>query len=559
MARARLQGGPVSEEARGPRAAPAAGGPERVPVTVYDTTLRDGTQRENLSLSAEDKLRICRRLDDLGVQFVEGGFPGSNPKDMEFFERARDELELSTAVLTAFGATRHKSNSPEDDPMLRALLDVGTPAVCVFGKAWTVHVTETLRATLEENVRMVADSVDHLKAAGRTVFFDAEHFFDGYKHDAGYAMEVCRAAAQSGAEVVVLCDTNGGTLPHEVTGIVAEVRERLDVEGLRVPLGMHAHDDAGCAVANSLVAVDAGCVHVQGTMNGYGERAGNADLTAIIPALELKMGRRVIGRERLKLLTEVSHFVAEVANISPDPHQPYVGASAFAHKGGVHAAAAARLPEAYEHADPSAVGNLARVVVSELAGRASLSMKAAELGIDVEGDAETVGRVLDRIKELEHRGYSFEAADGTLEVMLRKELGTYQPFFTLESFRCIMEKREDGRVMTEATIKLHVGGHRYIATAEGNGPVNALDRALRLAIERFYPELASIELTDYKVRVLDEKKGTAAVTRVLIESTDREKSWGTVGLSENIIEASWEALVDSVDYGLSHPREPEKG
>ena len=521
-------------------------------VTIYDTTLRDGTQRENLSLSAEDKLRICRRLDDLGVHFIEGGFPGSNPKDAEFFARAAAELRLRGAVLTAFGATRHKDNVPEDDPMLRALLDTGTPAVCVFGKAWTVHVTETLRATLDENVRMVADSIAFLKAAGRRVIFDAEHFFDGYKHDAGYALEVLKAAADAGAEVVVLCDTNGGTLPHEVGRIVAATRLVVDH-----PLGVHAHNDAGCAVANSLVAVDAGCVHVQGTINGYGERAGNADLTSIVPALELKMSRHAIGRDRLALLTEVSHFTAEIANVSPDPHQPYVGASAFAHKGGVHASAAARLPEAYEHVDPSSVGNLARVVVSELAGRASLSMKAAELGVDLTGDPGTVSKILDGIKELEHRGYSFEAADASLEVMLRKELGTYQPFFALESFRCIMEKREDGKVMTEATIKLHVKGHRYIATAEGNGPVNALDKALRIAIGRFYPELEAIELTDFKVRVLDEKKGTAAVTRVLIETTDGEKSWGTVGLSENIIEASWEALVDAVDFGLSHPRSTE--
>lgn len=521
------------------------------PVVVYDTTLRDGTQRENFSVSADDKLRICRRLDDLGVHFIEGGFPGSNPKDAEFFRRAR-ELDLSSSVVTAFGSTRHKDNPAEDDPMMRALLDAGTAAVCVFGKAWTVHVTETLRATLDANVAMVRDSVEHLRAWGRRVFFDAEHFFDGYENDPSYAIEVCVAAAEAGAEAVILCDTNGGSLPQEVARIVAEVAPLIPA-----PLGIHAHNDAGCAVANSLVAVDAGCVHVQGTINGYGERAGNADLVAIVPGLELKMGRTAIGRDRLRLLTEVSHFVAEVANISPDAHQPYAGASAFAHKGGVHASAAARLPEAYEHVDPAAVGNLARVVVSELAGRASLAMKAAELGIDVEGDPETIGRVLDAIKDLEHRGYSFEAADASLEIMLRKELGTYEPFFALESFRCLMEKREDGRVMTEATVKVHVQGQRFIATAEGNGPVNALDRALRIAIERFHPELSSIELTDYKVRVLDAKKGTGAVTRVLIESTDHEKNWGTVGLSENIIEASWEALVDSIDYGLSHPKTAE--
>jgi 2-isopropylmalate synthase len=518
-------------------------------VTLYDTTLRDGTQREGMSLSVEDKLRIAMRLDDLGVHYVEGGFPGSNPKDLEFFERARG-LKLTNATITAFGSTRRKDTAPADDLGLQALLDAGTSVVCIFGKAWDLHVTETLGATLEENLQMVADSVAYLKAQGKTVFFDAEHFFDGYKANSDYALSVCRTAAGAGAEAVVLCDTNGGTLPHEVARVVREVAEALP----GVTLGIHAHNDAGCAVANSLVALDAGCAHVQGTANGYGERAGNADLIAIIPSLVLKMGDDCISADQLRLLTEVSHFIAETANIAPDPHHPYVGASAFAHKGGVHASAAARLPEAYEHIDPAHVGNLARVVVSELAGRASLTMKAAELGIDLTGDQATVARVLDGIKELEHRGYSFEAADASLEVMLKKELGTYEPFFTLESFRCLMEKREDGRVMTEATIKIHVGGQRFIATAEGNGPVNALDGALRIAIGRFYPALDAIELTDFKVRVLDEKKGTGAVTRVLIESGDGEKSWGTVGVSENIIEASWEALVDAVEFGLAHPR-----
>lgn len=516
-------------------------------VTLYDTTLRDGTQREGLSLSVDDKVRIAQRLDVLGIHYIEGGFPGSNPKDVEFFERARD-LELEHAVITAFGSTCRKDTAADADPGLAALLEAGCAALCIFGKAWDIHVTETLHTSLQENVRMVHDSVAFLKATGRTVFFDAEHFFDGYAHNAGYAIEVCQAAAAGGADAIVLCDTNGGAMPHEVLRVVNAVALVVDA-----PLGIHAHNDAGCAVANSLIAVDAGCVHVQGTANGYGERAGNADLLTIIPSLVLKMGRECLTLDRLKLLTEVSHFVAETANLSPNPHQPYVGSSAFAHKGGVHASAAARLPEAYEHIDPAAVGNLARVVVSELAGRASLTMKAHEMGIDLTADQATVATVLDSIKELEHRGYSFEAADGSLEIMLRKRIGTYEPFFTLESFRCIMEKREDGRIMTEATIKIHVSGHRYIATAEGNGPVNALDKALRIAIGRFYPHLEDFELTDYKVRVLDEKKGTGAVTRVLIETSDGEKSWGTVGVSENIIEASWEALVDAVDFGLTHP------
>jgi len=519
-------------------------------ITLYDTTLRDGTQREGLSLSAEDKLRVAMRLDDLGIDYIEGGFPGSNPKDIEFFERAKS-LTLSHAKITAFGTTRRKGIAAEDDESLAALLETGCEALCIFGKTWTIHVTETLQTTLEENLAMVGDSVRYLKEQGRTVFFDAEHFFDGYKADATYALEVCRTAANAGADAVVLCDTNGGTLPHEVAHIVAEMSLALDV-----PLGIHAHNDTACAVANSLVAVDAGCVHVQGTINGYGERAGNADLTSIIPALTLKMNAETaVDSDRLRLLTEVSHFVAETANLSPYPQQPYVGASAFAHKGGVHASAAARLEAAYEHIDPALVGNLARVVVSELAGRASLTMKAKEMGIDLTGDQETVGVVLDSIKALEHQGYSFEAADASLEIMLRKKLDTYEPFFALESFRCIMEKREDGKVMTEATIKIHVQGHRYIATAEGNGPVNALDKALRIAIGRFYPALDAIVLDDFKVRVLDEKKGTGAVTRVLIESADGDKSWGTVGVSENIIEASWEALVDSIEWGLSHPRQ----
>ncbi len=518
-------------------------------VTLYDTTLRDGTQREGMSLSVDDKLRIAARLDDLGVHYIEGGFPGSNPKDMEFFERAAS-LELAAATITAFGTTCRKGVPAAGDEGLRALLDTGCAALCIFGKAWDLHVTEALNATLEENVRMVRDSVAHLKSAGRTVFFDAEHFFDGYAANAAYALEVCRAATEAGADAVVLCDTNGGTLPHVVARVVREVSGALP----GVTLGIHAHNDAACAVANSLVAIDAGCTHVQGTANGYGERAGNADLMSIIASLVLKMGDDCISADQLRLLTEVSHFIAETANVAPNPHQPYVGASAFAHKGGVHASAAARLPEAYEHIEPARVGNLARVVVSELAGRASLTMKAAELGIDLTGDQSTVTRVLDGIKDLEHRGYSFEAADASLEVMLKKELGTYEPFFTLESFRCLMEKREDGKVMTEATVKIHVGGRRFIATAEGNGPVNALDSALRLAIGEFYPALSDIELSDFKVRVLDESKGTGAVTRVLIESEDGEKSWGTVGVSENIIEASWQALADSIDFGLSHPR-----
>ena len=520
-------------------------------IILYDTTLRDGTQREGLSLSVEDKLRICRRLDDLGVHYIEGGWPGSNPKDTEFFERARD-LELAQAVVTAFSSTRRKDTPVEEDAQLKALLDTEMDALCIFGKAWDVHVTETLKTTLEENLAMVAESVRFLKDAGRTVFFDAEHFFDGYLRNREYATEVCKAAAEAGADAVVLCDTNGGTLPQQVERIVSEIGEEIDA-----PLGIHAHNDAGCGVANSLMAVEAGAVHVQGTMNGFGERAGNADLVSIIPGLKVKMELDCVTDDQLRLLTEVSHFVAETANVTPDAHHPYVGVSAFAHKGGVHASAAARLPEAYEHIDPGTVGNLARVVVSELAGRASLVMKAKELDIDVEDEKELVDEVLAEVKEKEHHGYSFEAADGSLEILLRRGKGDWEPFFRLESFRVIADKREDGRVMTEATVKVHVGPERFLATAEGNGPVNALDKALRTAIGRFYPDLGAIQLTDYKVRVLDAKKGTGAVTRVLIESHDGVKSWGTVGVSENIIEASWEALVDLIEFGLSHPPEQQ--
>jgi 2-isopropylmalate synthase len=518
-------------------------------VTLYDTTLRDGTQREGMSLSVEDKLRIAAKLDNLGVHYIEGGFPGSNPKDIEFFERAKN-LKLETAVISAFGSTRRKDTAAADDPGLRALLDTGCSALCIVGKTWDLHVTEALGATLDEGIAMARDSVAFLKSQGRTVFFDAEHFFDGYDANSDYAVRVCQAAAEAGADAIVLCDTNGGMLPGDISRIVADVHTKVSA-----PLGIHTHNDSGCATANTLVAVDAGCTQVQGTVNGYGERAGNADLIAIIAGLVLKTGDDCISHEQLRLLTEVSHFVAETANLAPNAQQPYVGASAFAHKGGLHASATGKLAGAYEHVDPAAVGNLARVVVSELAGRASLTMKAAELGIDLSGSQ--AAAVLDDIKELEYHGYSFEAADASLAIMLQKRLGTYEPAFTLESFRVIAEKREDGRVMTEATIKIHCQGHRYIATAEGNGPVNALDKALRIAIGRFYPQLADMQLDDYKVRVLEEKKGTGAVTRVLIETKNSEDSWGTVGVSENIIEASWEALVDSVEYGLPRTPVPE--
>ncbi|NTU90151.1 MAG: citramalate synthase, partial [Actinobacteria bacterium] len=487
------------------------------------------------------------RLDAFGVAYIEGGFPGSNPKDIEFFERV-GELGLKHAKIAAFGSVRHKDKAADEDPGLRSLVESGCEVLTIFGKSWDAHVTRALRATLDENLRMVEDSIAYLKAHAPIVFFDAEHFFDGYKSNPEYALAVCQAALDGGADALVLCETNGGALPYEVATITATVIERFP----GVEIGIHAHNDGGCAVANSLEAIRVGATQVQGTINGYGERVGNADLIVIIPALELKMGLHAIGSEHLATLTSISLYVAETLNVATNPHHPYVGSSAFAHKGGIHVSAIARFPEAYEHINPELVGNLAKVVVSELAGRASLVSKAAELGVDLSDDPALTAHILEDVKERENEGYSYEVADGSLALLLHAHLADRVDHFKLESFRVIAEKREDGRVMTEATIKVHVGGKRFIATGEGNGPVNALDVALRQAITVFYPEIEAIELTDYKVRVLDESIGTNAVTRVLIESTDGKDSWGTIGVSENIIEASWTALVDSIEYGLSH-------
>jgi 2-isopropylmalate synthase len=515
-------------------------------VDIYDTTLRDGSQQEGLSLTVDDKLRVAEQLDHLGVQFIEGGWPGANPKDEEFFRRAATgDLHLHHATLVAFGSTRKAGGQAETDPVLRNLLDAQTPAVCLVAKSAERHVTETLRTSLTEAVDMVADSVAYLHSQGRRVFLDAEHFFDGYKANAGFSLDVLRAAQQAGAEVVILCDTNGGTLPSEAERIVGSVRDALDLK-----LGCHFHNDSGCAVANSLVAVRQGCTQVQGCINGYGERTGNADLCATVPNLTLKMGVRTIGRERLELLTPVAHHIAELVNIAPDPHQPYVGASAFAHKAGLHTSAIARAKDAYEHVPPDLVGNGTRFVVSEMSGRSTVQLKATQLGLDIDGPG--LADVVDRLKELEHRGYHFEVADGSLELLMRSATGWKQGFFRLESFRVITEQREDGAFVTEATIKVHVGDERVLATAEGNGPVNALDGALRKAIGTKYPELAHLHLTDYKVRVLDTARGTAAVTRVLIDSTDGDRTWTTIGVSDNVIEASWEALSESIVFGLLH-------
>jgi 2-isopropylmalate synthase len=522
-------------------------------VDIFDTVLRDGSQQEGLSLTVDDKLRVAEQLDHLGVTFIEGGWPGANPKDVEFFARAAKELTLSTATLVAFGSTRRAGVLPQDDAVLANLIGAGAPVACIVAKTWDRHVAEALRTSLDEAVAMVADSVEYLRAHDLRVFLDAEHFFDGYRRNPDFALSVLAAAEEAGAEALVLCDTNGGTLPDDIGRAVADVRRRTDAQ-----LGIHCHNDAGCAVANSLVAVHAGVTQVQGCINGYGERAGNTDLSAVIPNLTLKLHIRTIPSERLERLTPVSHHIAELVNISPSPQQPYVGNSAFAHKGGLHASAVARSADLYEHIEPNTVGNGTRVVVSEMAGRSTLAMKAAELGLELDG--EVLGRVLDELKRLEHEGYHFEVADGSLELLLRRATGWTADYFTVESFRVITDHgagadgstSEPSGVTTEATVKVHVGPERIVATAEGNGPVNALDAALRGAIGSKFPALDAIHLTDYRVRVLDTGKGTGAVTRVLVDSTDGKVTWTTIGVSENIIEASWQALYDSVVFGLLH-------
>ena len=510
---------------------------------VYDTTLRDGAQREGLSLSVGDKLAIAAHLDQLGVGFIEGGWPGANPKDAEFFARARTELRLGTAQLAAFGATRRPNAVAPDDPQVAALRESGAPVVTLVAKSHVGHVERALRTTPAENLAMVADTVAHLRAEGQRVFLDAEHFFDGYALDRAYATEVLHAAASAGADVVVLCDTNGGTLPARVAEVVAAVAE----EGFRV--GVHAHNDAACAVANSLAAVQAGATHVQGTANGYGERCGNADLFSVVAGLELKLGRRVLPDGALAELGRVAHAVAEVANVAPEPHQPYVGASAFAHKAGLHVSAVKVDPDLYQHVDPSAVGNDMRLLVSELAGRATVELKSRELGLAV--DKEVTGRVVERVKDLESRGWSFEAAEASFELLLREEAEGDRPaYFDVESWRVIVETRPDGTVLSEATVKVHAKGERIVATGEGNGPVNALDTALRQALGQLFPDLAMLELVDYKVRILDGGQGSGAVTRVLVQTGDGRSEWGTVGVHDNVVAASWQALVDAVTYGL---------
>ena len=513
---------------------------------VYDTTLRDGAQQEGLNLSVLDKLHIARHIDGLGVGYIEGGWPGANPKDTEFFRRAREELVLEHAQLAAFGATRRAGVAAADDPLVAALRDSGAGVVTLVAKSHDRHVELALRTTLEENLAMVRDTVSHLRAEGQEVFLDAEHFFDGYRDNRDYALEVLRTAAEAGASVVALCDTNGGMLPAWVADVVQDV---LESTGARV--GIHCHNDTGCAVANSLAAVDAGATHVQGTLNGYGERTGNADLVSVVANLELKLGRPVLPSGSLREATRIAHAVAEVTNVPPAARQPYVGVSAFAHKAGLHASAIKVDPSLYQHMDPEGVGNDMRLLVSDMAGRASIELKGRELGFDLSQDRELVTRVTDRVKSLEQQGHTFEAADASFELLLVEEVEGVRPsYFDVESWRVITDSHPGGEAVSEATVKLRAGGARIVTVGEGNGPVNALDHALREAIGQAYPEVAKFELIDYKVRILDQGHGTDAVTRVLIETTDGQTSWITVGVGANVIEASWAALLDGVVFGL---------
>ena len=525
---------------------------------VYDTTLRDGAQQEGLSLSVEDKLAIARHLDELGVGFIEGGWPGAIPKDTEFFRRAAGELRLSNAALAAFGSTRRAGGRAPDDPQVRALLDSLAPVVTLVAKSDVRHVEKALRTTPAENLAMIDDTVAFLVAEGRRVFLDAEHFFDGYRGDAAYAVEALRVGAEAGAEVVALCDTNGGMLPGWVADVVHDV---VQTTGVRA--GIHCHNDTGCAVANTLAAVDAGATHVQGTINGYGERTGNADLVAVVANLQLKLDRSVLPDGLLGEATRIAHAVAEVTNVPPASRQPYVGGSAFAHKAGLHASAIKVDPGLYQHMNPVVVGNDMRLLVSDMAGRASIELKGRELGYDLSGDRDLVDRVTARVKEMEARGYTFEAADASFELLLAEEVDGRRPsYLTVESWRVITETLTHARpgeeAVSEATVKLVAEGVRYVETGEGNGPVNALDQALRQALVRAFPEVAKFELIDYKVRILDPSlpggHGTDAITRVLIETADGESSWVTVGVGHNVIEASWEALLDGITFGLRRAR-----
>lgn len=515
-------------------------------IAIYDTTLRDGMQSERVNFSVEDKLKITRKLDKFGVAYIEGGWPGSNPTDTEYFRRARD-IEFKNAKLVAFGSTRRAKFKAEDDPLLAKLIEADTPVVTIFGKSWDLHVRDVFRVTPEQNLEMIFDSVQFLKSQGKEVIFDGEHFFDGFKSDREYALQTLEAAQRAGASCLVLCDTNGGCLPWEIEEMTAAAVERCSI-----CVGIHPHNDSGMAVANAVAAVHAGATHVQGTINGLGERCGNANLTTIIPILETKMNLSCVPDRALRELTELSRYVDDVANLVPEDRMPFVGASAFAHKAGVHADAVAKNPKTYEHMDPEVVGNDRRILISSYAGASNVAHKAEKYNLDLDKRSPEVRAVLEQVTNLEHEGYTFEEAEASFELMLKKALGVYQKMFDLKGFRLIVEKRgPNEEPITEATLKLAVDGKEAFTVAEGDGPVHALDNALRLALQQFYgDELAHIKLTDYKVRVVNTREGTAAKVRTIIESRDSEESWSTVGVSTNIIEASWSALADSVEYGL---------
>ena len=520
-----------------------------IPVHLYDTTLRDGSQQEGISFSVEDKLKIVRKLDEIGIHYIEGGWPGSNPKDMEFFERAQ-ELHRSQSVLCAFGSTRRPNTRADQDANLKALVDANTKVVTLVGKSWDMQVTRVLETTLEENLCMITDSIDYLKSKGVMVFFDAEHFFDGYKGNPNYALQTLKAADEAGADYIILCDTNGGSLPHEVGSIVEMVKG--EVVAL---LGIHAHNDAAVAVANSLAAVQAGAVQIQGTINGYGERCGNANLCSIIPNLQLKMGIHCISEEQMAKLTETSIYISELANMAPMSRQPYVGGSAFAHKGGLHVSAQAKWKESYQHIDPVIVGNRSAVLVSELSGVSNIVQKAREMGFDLPAKGEEARSILEQVKLMESRGFQYEEAEASFELLVRRAKPDYQPFFELVDFMVVVERRRRPTIsgeetLAEATVKVRVGDQVIHTAAEGNGPVDALDKALRKALIQFYPGVAHVKLVDYKVRILDESAAAESQVRVLIESSDGEEEWRTVGSSTNIIEASWLALADSLEYWL---------
>jgi len=513
-------------------------------VLTYDTTLRDGAQGEGISYSVMDKIRIAEKLDELGVDYIEGGWPGSNPKDMEFYLKM-SKHHLKNSKMVAFGSTRRPHSKATADPNLKAFLKSGAKIVTVFGKTWDLHVRDVLKTSLDENLKMISDTIHYLKSRDFAVFYDAEHFFDAHLFNSEYSLKCLKAAEEAGAQYIVLCETNGGMIPSEVSRIVTEVGAVI-----KLPLGIHCHNDSGTAIANSIVAVEAGCSMVQGTINGYGERCGNADLIALIANLQLKLNIECIAQDKLKELTEVSHFVSEISNMRHQTNQPYVGDSAFAHKGGVHINAVMKNPRTYEHIEPKLVGNRRRILVSELAGKTGIIIRAKELEFDLEkGDPQTK-KILKLVQQLEHKGYHFEAAEGSFELLMKRAFKKYKKFFELEGFRVVVEKRTDKRISSEAIIKIKVKGIQEHTAAEGDGPVNALDNALRKALKEFYPTLSKMHLTDFKVRVLEEKAGTAARVRVLIQSQDERDVWNTIGVHENIIEASWQALVDSVEYKL---------